>query len=386
MFINFWYPIVRSQDLGMTPQKVRVLAHDLVTFRDEHGKPAVLSDTCVHRGASLAGGRRMNDGSVQCPYHGWRFKRDGSCTRIPSIGSKTQPPTRARVDAYPVQEKYGIVFAFLGDLPESERPPIMAAEEWGDPAWRAAEVITFDVNYYYERSIENGLDPAHNEYVHPTHGHSGEYEDEYKMTELRPHKNDEWGRGFMSTFDAPPLRNAVMRAMKKERGKMEAGTGTCGPNQMWTYIHITPKFWLHQYVFEAPIEENRTRLFLLSFRNNIFLKSKALEFVNRILDRKVNERNVAIAKQDIVVMNPVVPRLTPPSRTKELMMPADRVILEYRDKLDEFESRGWRIDMAAVRQAREKGEAIHAIPCPARRESRAWVLDVVPTCPAVSPT
>jgi hypothetical protein len=39
------------------------------------------------------------------------------------------------------------------------------------------------------------------------------------------------------------------------------------------------------------------------------------------------------------------PRLTPPSRSKELMMPADRVILQYRDKLDEFEARGWKLDM-----------------------------------------
>jgi hypothetical protein len=27
------------------------------------------------------------------------------------------------------------------------------------------------------------------------------------------------------------------------------------------------------------------------------------------------------------------------------MMPADKVILQYRDKLDEFEARGWRLDM-----------------------------------------
>ena len=378
MFINFWYPIVLAKDLAMTPQRVRVLAHDLVVFRDEQGKPAVLSDTCIHRGASLAGGKRMKDGTVQCPYHGWRFDGHGRCKKIPSIGSRTEPPTRARVDSYPAVERYGIVFAFLGDLPEAERPPIMEASEWDDPAWRAADIVTFDVDYYYERSIENGLDPAHNEYVHPTHGHSGEYEEEYKMTELRPHKNDEWGRGFMSTFDAPPLRNALMRAMKRTRGKMEAGTGTCGPNQMWTYIHITPKFWLHQYVFEAPIEENKTRLFLLSFRNNIFLKSSALEFVNRILDKKINERNVAIAKQDIVVMNPLAPRLTPPSRSKELMMPADRVILEYRDKLNEFESRGWRIDLAALRRTREEGCVIHALPSPERRISKSWVLDPVP--------
>lgn len=353
-----------------------------MVFRDAKGKPAVLSDTCIHRGASLAGGKCKSDGTVQCPYHGWRFNAQGVCTRIPSIGSTTQPPPRARVDAYPVREEYGIVFAFLGDLPEDQRPPIMAAPEWSDPAWRATEVVTFDVKYYYERSIENGLDPAHNEYVHPTHGHSGEYEEEYKMTELRPHKCDEWGNGFMSTFDAPPLRNFVMRAMKRERAKMEAGTGTCGPNQMWTYIHITPKFWLHQYVFEAPIDENSTKLFLLSFRNNIFVKSKAFEFVNRLIDKRINERNVVIAGQDIVVMNPVVPRQTPPSRTKELMMPADRVILEYRDKLQEFENRGWRMDIAALRRAREQGDVIYAIPSPGRNEHKAWVLDPAPTLPA----
>ena len=45
MFINFWYPVVRAEDLGSTPQKVRILAHDFVVFRDEAGKPAVLDVT-----------------------------------------------------------------------------------------------------------------------------------------------------------------------------------------------------------------------------------------------------------------------------------------------------------------------------------------------------
>ena len=79
MYINFWYPVVRSQDLGMTPQKVRLLAHDFVVFRDQAGKAAVLADTCVHRGASLAAGKCKEDGTVQCPYHGWRFNAQGIC-------------------------------------------------------------------------------------------------------------------------------------------------------------------------------------------------------------------------------------------------------------------------------------------------------------------
>ena len=55
-------------------------------------------------------------------------------------------------------------------------------------------------------------------------------------------------------------------------------------------------------------------------------------------------------------MNEVQPRLTPPSRAKELMMPADKCILQYRDKLDEFEAKGWKLDMAAIHAARARGD------------------------------
>jgi phenylpropionate dioxygenase-like ring-hydroxylating dioxygenase large terminal subunit len=381
MFINFWYPVVRSEDLGTTPQRARILAHDFVVFRDKEGKAAVLSDTCIHRGASLGMGKCKEDGTVQCPYHGWRFNSAGECTRIPSIGKTTKPPPRARVDAYPVQEKYGIVFAFLGDLPEAERPPIMPVEEHGTPEWRAT-VITFNINYHYERSIENGLDPAHNEYVHTTHGYQGEREDSYLMTELRPHKNNPWGFGFLSTFDAPPLRNPIMRFARPKGGKMEAGSGTYGPNHMWTYINFSAKASMHQYMFEAPIDEHRTRVFLLNERNVLFGKQAPWKWFNGWLDQKVNQRNVFIASQDIKVMNEVTPRLTPPSRTKELMMPADKVILQYRDKLDEFEQRGWRLDMEALSALRARGDVVTAIPSPARRETKAWVLD---TAPLVAP-
>lgn len=65
-------------------------------------------------------------------------------------------------------------------------------------------------------------------------------------------------------------------------------------------------------------------------------------------------------------------------------MPADKVILQYRDKLDEFEARGWRLDMTTIKAARERGDVIHAIPCPARRETNAWVLDEAPRVPASS--
>jgi hypothetical protein len=189
----------------------------------------------------------------------------------------------------------------------------------------------------------------------------------------------------MATFDAPPLKNPIMRRVRPKGGKMEAGSGTVGPNHMWTYINFSEKYSMHQYMFEAPIDEHRTRVFLLNERNVLFFKGGLRAKLNGWLDKKVSERNMFIASQDIRVMNEVSPRLTPPSRAKELMMPADKVILQYRDKLDEFEARGWRIDMAALRDAQQKGDVVFAIPCPARRETNAWVLDEVPRVLAREP-
>ncbi|MEO8443862.1 MAG: Rieske 2Fe-2S domain-containing protein, partial [Gammaproteobacteria bacterium] len=72
MFINFWYTAGRSSDIGAEPVKRRMLGQDFVLFRDSNGSVHCLADTCIHRGASLGGGKIKGD-CIQCPYHGWQF-------------------------------------------------------------------------------------------------------------------------------------------------------------------------------------------------------------------------------------------------------------------------------------------------------------------------
>jgi phenylpropionate dioxygenase-like ring-hydroxylating dioxygenase large terminal subunit len=159
MYINFWYPVCTTAELAAgAPKRAQVLGLPFVAFRDAQGTAQVLSDTCVHRGGSLGAGRVVA-GRIACPYHGWQFDGTGRCTRIPSLGEEGPIPARAKVDSYPVVERYGIVFAFLGDLPEIGRCPPPEVAEWGQPGWRDSGLVVFDVGAYYERSIENGLDP-----------------------------------------------------------------------------------------------------------------------------------------------------------------------------------------------------------------------------------
>jgi phenylpropionate dioxygenase-like ring-hydroxylating dioxygenase large terminal subunit len=370
MLINFWYPAARSDELTDQPFKRRMLGQDFVLFRDSQGVARCLSNTCVHRGGSLAGGKVKGD-CVECPYHGWQFDGDGHCHRIPSLGPDAKIPGRTRVDAYPVDERYGLVFAFLGDLPEAERPPLMEIPEYGadgpQEGW-AATIQYFEWGIDYMRSIENGLDPAHNEFVHPTHGFSYEFEEQYRVRELDV-VGDDWGTGFWTDYFAPPLAEEKMKQAsgRSENATVRIGTGHSGPANLWTYINPTPEMHIYQYAFETPIDADRTSIYLVNLRN--FL-------VEPEHDQRMMDRNQYVAHQDRDVLGELRPVLTPPTNQHELFMPADKVIGMYREKIKRWEQRGWRIDFDKVEANRRK--VAYAIPSPARREVKGWVLDAVP--------
>ena len=64
-------------------------------------------------------------------------------------------------------------------------------------------------------------------------------------------------------------------------------------------------------------------------------------------------------------------------------MPADRAIIRYREFLDEWQARGWRIDVDEIESNQKR--VAYAIPSPARRKHpKGWVLESVPLMPATS--
>jgi phenylpropionate dioxygenase-like ring-hydroxylating dioxygenase large terminal subunit len=370
MFINFWYVAALSSDLGDKPFRRRMLGQDFVLFRDSKGVARCLANTCSHRGGSLGHGRILGD-SVQCPYHGWRFDGEGNCTRIPSLGANARIPGRTRVDSYPTEERYGLVFAFLGDLPEDERPPIMPIPEYGMDGWTAT-MQCFDWNVDYKRSIENGIDPAHNEFVHPTHGFSYKNEATYHIRPLAMLES-EWAAGFFGDSLAPALAEEKMRAAsgRSEPGWIRGGTGYYGISSVWTYINPTPTMHIYQYLFETPIDESHMRLHLVNMRN--FL-------VEADNDGRMMGRNEVVALQDRDVLEELNPVLTPPTANHELFVPSDGCVGRYRQFVARCQARGWRIDTETVAGNRLK--VAYAIPSPARRGTTGWVLDPIPLLPA----
>ena len=121
MLRRYWHPIGLVSDATDTPRKVRVLGEDLILFRDKTGRPGLVHPNCAHRGSSLYYGK-VEERGIRCCYHGWLFDVQGHCVEQPCEpeGGQGRARDRIRQPWYPVQELYGLVWAYLG--PPDKKP------------------------------------------------------------------------------------------------------------------------------------------------------------------------------------------------------------------------------------------------------------------------
>lgn len=164
-FARQWTPLLPSADITTKPRQVRVAGEDLVAWRDNEGRAAVLLDRCPHRSVNLSLGKRTSQGRLACPFHGWEFGGDGTCEHIPF--NPKAAVERKRATALPVVEDYGYVWVFTSfDVTDADPRP-NAIESLKDP-----HLVRWD--YWEEwdahgtRAMENMLDFPHLPFVHRT--------------------------------------------------------------------------------------------------------------------------------------------------------------------------------------------------------------------------
>src|SRR5258706_129437 len=117
---RYWHPVGLAGHATATPRPVRILGEDLILFRDGAGRPGLVHARCCHRGASLYYGR-VDERGIRCCYHGWLFDVHGRCLEQPcepEAGAKHRHSVRQ--PWYPLEERYGLVFAYLG--PPQKKP------------------------------------------------------------------------------------------------------------------------------------------------------------------------------------------------------------------------------------------------------------------------
>lgn len=113
MLRRYWQPVAASEAVTNRPSEVRILGEDLILFRDGAGRAGLLYPHCIHRGASLFWGHVEDDG-IRCCYHGWKFDVEGKCLQQPCEPKGGVNLAAHRQPWYPVQERYGLVWAYMG--------------------------------------------------------------------------------------------------------------------------------------------------------------------------------------------------------------------------------------------------------------------------------
>ena len=117
---RYWHPVGMAADAGATPRPVRILGEELILFRDGRGQAGLVYPRCCHRGTTLYYGK-VEERGIRCCYHGWLFDVEGHCLEMPCEPNPTGAQCqRVRQPWYPVEERYGLVFAYLG--PPAKKP------------------------------------------------------------------------------------------------------------------------------------------------------------------------------------------------------------------------------------------------------------------------
>ena len=142
---RYWHPIGLSIDATARPKAIRALGEDLILFRDGTGRPGLLYPRCAHRGTTLYYGK-VEERGIRCCYHGWLFDVEGRCLEQPCEPEGGRHRDKTRQPWYPVEERYGLIFAYMGP---PEKKPVL-------PRWDVLEGCEPDETVVADDHIQSG--------------------------------------------------------------------------------------------------------------------------------------------------------------------------------------------------------------------------------------
>jgi phenylpropionate dioxygenase-like ring-hydroxylating dioxygenase large terminal subunit len=306
ILLNDWHPVASLDQLAERPiLPVRLLGEDLVIWRSED-QIHVWRDLCIHRGSRLSLGR--SDGqTLRCPYHGWTYGVDGRCVHMPAHPNQT-PPAKAQVQTYCAQEKYGLIWACLGE-PANDVPSFPEGEDG-----RFAQAVCGPYSHlraHGPRLIENFLDASHFPFVHE--GVLGD-PDQPEIGDYNTYIND---NGVASDPVAVYQPNPY---------------GDSSGHVTYTYHAFRPltaHFTKHS--------SNATNGLLLTITPHDELDSTAWFIVattimddNAALHKEYEPRIRAIFEEDRLIVESQRPELLPLDLQAELHLRSDRMAIAYR--------------------------------------------------------
>lgn len=324
MLNNFWYPCEFSSDITSKPKQIKILNQKFVLYRNKQGQVVALKDRCPHRGAALSLGW-VDDGCIRCPYHGWKFRKDGKCIDIPANEPESPIPPKARVTTYPVKEKYGFVWLFNGELPKEERHPLPTLPQY----------ISNLHPVYYE-CIENAnharIMEANIDFSHVIAVHKRSFGQRIPLDKTIKYKvdSDEWSGVATVNYSSLEKSRSWLNTLLGSRPQTTSRLSFFLPNFTLSEISVGKDGWFDLkfviLIAHIPLSINKTLIKRVFYRN--FLTSPLWDSFFKKLD-------YSLAEEDALVVSSLYSQLMP-KRGEEIHVASDALALTYRKLLEKY--------------------------------------------------
>ncbi|MBX2857692.1 MAG: aromatic ring-hydroxylating dioxygenase subunit alpha [Cellvibrionaceae bacterium] len=190
---NAWYCAGWEQDLTDEPRGIKMLGQQMLILRTNDGVIHAMDGACPHRFAPLYKGR-VENGIVQCPYHGLEFNTEGKCVHNPH---SDVIPDKAALKKYPVAVRNLAIWVWMGDPEKADESLLVEEMEWAQSSEYATGYGYTYVNANYQLVIDNLLDLTHAPFMHtmsfggvpPEFGKKSPVKREFKVDGRRIHSN-----------------------------------------------------------------------------------------------------------------------------------------------------------------------------------------------------
>lgn len=272
---QYWQPVAVVDEfnprfdpaMAQRPMKaVRALGQDFVLFQDEKKQWGLIDRDCPHRGVDLAFGRYEGDG-VRCPFHGWKFAADGTCLETPGEPMGSTLCKRVKQRSYPLVEKAGILWAWLGP---ANQPPTPFPEY---DCFKAPSTHSFAFKGLWHgnwlQCLEVGIDPVHASFLHRFFGDEtldGAYGRQFRGASAGDIEGERWPMTrVLRECYSPEIR------IEPKPWGMQLTT-LRGINDKYTHVRVTQNIFPQTFLiplsetititqFHLPVDDHKTYWF-----------------------------------------------------------------------------------------------------------------------------
>jgi phenylpropionate dioxygenase-like ring-hydroxylating dioxygenase large terminal subunit len=314
MIRNQWYVVLESDEVAGQPVGVTRLGEKMVFWRDQDKVVHTAVDRCPHRGAALSLGKIQN-GHLQCPFHGFEYDPTGRCVLIPANGRNGIIPNAMQLQTYPTHEAYGLIWIWWGNPSPEELPKPTFFDNLDDSFYYGSVHDPWEA--HYSRVIENQLDVVHLPFVH----------------------TKTIGRGNRTLVDGPLVEwKGDKMLYTYVFNRLDDGTPPRKPSELSpksaASVHlefIFPNLW-QNYISEnvrilaafIPVDDDHSLLYLRFYQN--FLR---VPWLGKLAARIAMPSNIYIAHEDRRVVITQQPKATS-LNIDETLIQGDLPIIEYR--------------------------------------------------------